>query len=434
VAEPVAAPAASGGHRWHGPGMVLRAFHGGRRAPLATLFALAVLAAAIGPMLARRLDWYPWFRMSDLEVYRAAGESLLQGRPLYDYLTPVPQLLPFTYPPFSATIAMPLALMRESQANWVWTLGSLAVLGWLVLVAFRPFARRFSPSVRPFVVVGVLTAMAYTLPIRDCFHFGQVGIFLAALCLLDCVLPKTRWPRGLMIGFAAAIKLVPGVFIPYLWITGRRRAAAVATAWFVGLSLATAIAMPEASKRYWTSTLFQSGRLGDNAGTSNQSIRGFFLRALPGTGGSVLWFACVLVVVVVGYRWARSASLSGFELRGVAIVGLLSVLVSPVSWIHHLAGWVPLAIGALLGDAHADGRIAWRRVAYAVVGTVFFTLNLPWWGAEVVAKSAMWDIPGRILQDAFGLGALIVVWLLGRMGARSRGQTSATKDPSLVRG
>jgi alpha-1,2-mannosyltransferase len=433
AAAPVAAAPAPahhhGWHLWHGPGMVRRALHGWRQAPLTTLVAMALLALAVGPMLASRLYFHTAFRMSDLEVYRSAGESLLQGRPLYDYLTPVPQLLPFTYPPFSAVIAVPLAWLSQYSANWVWTLGTLGVLCWLVLVSFRPFVRRFSPRYRPFAVAGALAAMAWTLPVRDCFHFGQVGIFLAALCLLDCVLPKTHWPRGMMIGFAAAVKLVPAAFIPYLWLTGRKRAAVVATAWFVGLTIATAIAMPSASKQYWTLALFDSNRLGSNAGTSNQSIRGFFLRVLPGAGGSVLWALAVVVVAVAAYRWARAASLSGFEARGVAIVGLLSVLVSPVSWIHHLAGWVPILTGVLLGE----GR-EWRRVVYAVVGTVFFSLEIPWWGATLVAKHAHWHVPGRILQSGFCLGALFAVWLLGRMAARTRGQTSATPNGTVVSG
>ncbi|MGH8889918.1 MAG: glycosyltransferase family 87 protein [Acidothermaceae bacterium] len=414
-------------HRWHGPGMVRRAFHGGRRAPVASALALVVLAAALWPMLSARLFEHPAFRMSDLEVYRSAGESLIYGRPLYDYLTPVPQLLPFTYPPFSAIVALPLALMGSLLTNWVWTLGSLAVLGWITLVSFRPFVRRFPSKYRPFLVVGALTAMAWTLPARDCFHFGQVGIFLVALCLLDCVLPKTRWPRGILIGFAAAIKLVPGVFIPYLWLTGRRRAAVVATAWFVGFSAATAIAMPSASKKYWTGTLFESGRLGNNAGTSNQALRGMFLRWLPGHLGSVLWVVSVVVVTIFAYRWARSASNSGFEVRGVAIVGLLSVLISPVSWIHHLAGWVPLLIGVLLGD----GR-DWRRVGCAVLATAFFILQIPWYGSTIVAKTADWHVPGRILESGFGLAALFAVWLLGRMESRSKGQTSATRKGNAV--
>jgi alpha-1,2-mannosyltransferase len=265
--------------------------------------------------------------------------------------------------------------------------------------------------------------MAWTEPVRDCFRFGQVGIFLTALCVLDCVLPKTRWPRGLMIGFAAAVKLVPGVFIPYLWFTGRRRAAVVAAAWFVGFSLATAIALPQASKEYWTSTIFDSSRLGSNSGTSNQALRGVFLRALPGAVGTLLWALAVIVVVVCCYRWARSASLAGDELRGVAIVGLLSFLVSPVSWIHHMAGWVPLLIGVLIGE----GRDR-RRVIYAVLAAVFFSLEVPWWGSSIVGRYRYFHIPGRLLQDAFAFGALFAVWLLSRTGAPGRVRTSATPE------
>jgi alpha-1,2-mannosyltransferase len=407
--------------------MVRRALDGGRRAPFTTLLALAVLAAAIGPMLWSRLYAHAEFRMADLEVYRSAGESLLAGRPLYEYLTPVPQLLPFTYPPFSAVVAIPLAVLDAQLVNWVWTLGTCAVLGWLVMVSFRPLVRRFSPTYRPFGVVAVLVAMAWTLPARDCFHFGQVGIFLAALCLLDCALPKTRWPRGMMIGFATAIKLVPGVFIVYLWLTGRRRAAAVAACWFAGLTLASAIAMPRASLTYWTDTLFDSGRLGNNAGTSNQSIRGIFLRALPGTTGTVLWLLCSIAVLFVGYRWARAASLRGLEVRGVAIVGLISVLISPVSWIHHFAGWVPLVIGVIVGD----GR-NWRRVVLAIVGTTFFILKLPWWGITIVARYAEWQVPGRLIENSFAFGALFAVWLLSRLGARSTVRTSATRTPPAM--
>jgi alpha-1,2-mannosyltransferase len=412
---------------WHGPGMVRRALDGGRRAPLAAVLAVLLVLVVIGPMLWVRLYAKADLRLVDLAVYRSAGQSLLHGRPLYGYLTPVPQLLPFTYPPFSALVALLLAAIPARAANWVWTLGSLAVLGWLVLVAFRPLVRRFPVAQRPLVVAAALGAMAWTLPVRDCFRFGQVGIFLAALCVLDCVLPKTRWPRGMLIGIAAAIKLVPGVFIPYLWLTGRRRAAVVATAWFAGLNVATVIAIPQASKDYWTGALFDSNRLGNNANTSNQSLRGIVMRLFPGTVGSMLWVVAVVIVAIVGYRWARSASLSGYEVRAVAIVGLLSVLISPVSWIHHLAGWVPIAIGVVLGN----GRDR-RRVMYAVLGTVFFSLEVPWWGNSIVNEYAHFHVPGRLLQDAFGFGVLFAIWLLGRMESPSRVRMSAIADAEPV--
>ncbi len=56
-------------------------------------------------------------------------------------------------------------------------------------------------------------------------RYGQVGIVLMALCLFDCLPRPTRLPRGALVGLATAVKLVPGIFIPYLWLTGRRRAA-----------------------------------------------------------------------------------------------------------------------------------------------------------------------------------------------------------------
>jgi alpha-1,2-mannosyltransferase len=402
------------GHLWHGPGMVRRALHGARRAPLATTVAFGILLVVVGPLLWHRVFAAHSLRLVDLAVYRDAGRSVLMGRPLYSYLTPVPQLLPFTYPPFSSVVAVPLAMLPFGTASIVWTLGTLAVLGWLVVVSFRPLVRRFGPGSRPVVVAVLVSAMAWTLPIRDEFRYGQVGIFLAALCVLDCVLPKTRWPRGMLIGLAIAIKLTPAVFVPYLWLTGRRRAAVVATLWFVGATLAMAIAMPQASRVFWTSAVFDSKRVGDNAGTPNQSLRSIFLRSMPGTGGTLLWLASAAVVAVVGFHFARKASIEGDEIRGLAIAGLLAVLLSPVAWIHHLAGFIPLVIGGVLGD----GRDR-RRVVYAVVITIFFTLELPWWGATLINYLHHWRFVGRIVQDSFVLGSVGAVWLMGRLSPRT---------------
>ena len=53
----------------------------------------------------------------DVEVYREAGVSILTGRPVYAALTEAPQLLPFTYPPFAALLAIPLALMPFGAAG-----------------------------------------------------------------------------------------------------------------------------------------------------------------------------------------------------------------------------------------------------------------------------------------------------------------------------
>ena len=47
---------------------------------------------------------------------------------------------------------------------------------------------------------------------------------LLALVLVDLGYDLGRW-RGVAIGVAAGVKLTPLIFIPYLWLIGRRRAA-----------------------------------------------------------------------------------------------------------------------------------------------------------------------------------------------------------------
>jgi alpha-1,2-mannosyltransferase len=157
--------------------------------------------------------------------------------------------------------------------------------------------------------------------------------------------------------------------------------------------------------------VFDSGRLGDNAGTSNQSLRSIFLRWMPGHIGALLWLISVLIVAVVGYRKASAVSASGHELDAVALVGMLQVLLSPVAWIHHLAGFVPLAVGALIGDGRRRSR-----VVTGVLIAVFFSLEIPWWGQALLGHHPSGHFFWRLLQDSYTVGALIAAWLLGRTG------------------
>ncbi|MGI4896612.1 MAG: glycosyltransferase 87 family protein, partial [Janthinobacterium lividum] len=107
------------------------------------LVGMLVFLAAAAPIVHRYLVAYPddqW--QVDLEVYREAGRSLLLGRPVYDYETDVPQLLPFTYPTFSAVLSIPLALVPWAVAGWLWTVFQLALLWAVVGLAFAPLLAR----------------------------------------------------------------------------------------------------------------------------------------------------------------------------------------------------------------------------------------------------------------------------------------------------
>src|SRR4029078_10185591 len=82
---------------------------------------------------------------------------------------------------------------------------------------------------------------------------------------------------GLRTGVAAAVKLVPLIFIPHLFLTGKRAAAARALVVFAGLQgLALPIAPQDST--YWTSSLFKTGRIGPVQQPYNQSLDGLMTR------------------------------------------------------------------------------------------------------------------------------------------------------------
>jgi alpha-1,2-mannosyltransferase len=352
-----------------------------------------------------RLDAPLTQRLVDLAVYRDAGRSLLNGRSVYGHLTAPPQRLAFTYPPFAALLSVPLAVIPFSLAGYLWTAGELALTPFITWWGFRRLWPRLGQwwPLALGVIAGLMTQL---LPFRDEVKFGQVDELVVVLCLLDCAVRRPRWPRGVLVGLAAAIKLTPLVFIPYLYLTGRKRAAAVAAVTSVAVSLLTAAALPGTSWDFWTDALFHTSRLQPNAGTSNQSLRGMLLRAdLPHGAFDVLLVLALVVVAVVGYRRAVAAQRID-EVAGVALTGLLAVLLSPVAWIHHLV-WLPLVIGTAVATGRSRARIT------AGIGLVgYFTFSIPWIGFHMLHTA--WPQPlARVVQDGFGLMAvvlLVTVW------------------------
>jgi alpha-1,2-mannosyltransferase len=379
--------------------------------------ALAVLAwiaalAAVEPLVRGYLTSAPDQRMVDLNVYRTGGLSVLQGQPLYAVLTQPPQLLPFTYPPAAALFAVPLALLPWPAAQLAWVPFVYVPLAVVIWFAFAPLLRRASGPLRPVVFAVIFAACAYLFPMRDEIRFGQVDMVLLAMSVADCAARAPRWPRGVLVGLATAIKLVPGVFIVYLWLSGRRRAAVTAAITALAWTLGAWLLLPDDSATYWTSAIFQSGRLGSNAGTSDQSLRGILLREfLPGQAPGALWAVLAAVVAVAGFALVRRLARQSREMEAIAVTALLWVLLSPVSWIHHFVV-VVVVIGAIL----ADGRSRWR-VAIAVATAAFFALTIPWWGQSLLSRPDVPVLAARAVQDAFGIAAVVLVLIIARLPA-----------------
>jgi alpha-1,2-mannosyltransferase len=203
----------------------------------------------------------------------------------------------------------------------------------------------------------------------------------------------------------------------------RRRAAWTAAAGAAGITLGAVLALPGDSADYWLAAVFDSDRLGSNRGTSNQSLRGMLLRL--GYDSGALWLLACLPVAVLGFRLAARAARAGQELAGVAIVGLLAVLLSPVAWIHHLT-WVVVALGVLVGDG-SDRRRVWLAAGV----WAYFWIGVPWYGVRLLTEPAFPHGLARVLQESYGLGALALLPLLAWAASRDAAVTGpASAQPA----
>jgi alpha-1,2-mannosyltransferase len=361
----------------------------------------------------------PWHGGFDLKVYRGAVIWWLHHKPLYTFhrnATPYG----FTYPPFAAFTMLPMALFSQRTTLWINGTFSAVVLVVLTWWLVAPIAARHGWS--RWFAVGVAVPLVYLIePVRETIAYGQVNLYLVALVLVDiALLARGNRLAGVGIGLATAIKLTPGLFILYLLITGRWRAAATALGTFVGATLIAAAAAPGTSKQFWTVTLFETKRVGKVESADNQSVLSLIARAFgTGTLTSVLWVGAAGLVLVLGMLRARRAWRRGDELVGVTLTGLVGCLVSPISWTHHLI-WVVPAILVLVDVAAgtpvaADGEPRTPRLiagATALAASAVFGFSVVWYFANFDGSMPEHGIGAEIGADAYVLAMLALLALV----------------------
>ncbi|MBM7459422.1 glycosyltransferase 87 family protein [Rhodococcus coprophilus] len=308
----------------------------------------------------------------DLLVYRMGARVLLDGGDIYGPIPPVVDDfgLPFTYPPLSAVLFVPLALLPVTLAKYVFGMVSVAAL----VVTLRLVLGRVRPGLSDgvsWVVTAVAVAVALQLePVRETVSFGQINMVLMALVAVDVLAVKPKWPRGVLIGLAAAIKLTPAGFLLLFLLARDWRTSARIVVSAAGFSAAAYVLMPEASTRYWLHALPDTGRIGSAYYAANQSFKAVVARfGPPDPLETALWLgaaAVMLVVAIVAIRLALA--------RGALVLALLAnaaavLLASPVSWSHH---WVWVAPALLVLTFEVLQAPTRRRIAAAIgIGLIF---------------------------------------------------------------
>ena len=365
---------------------------------------LPVLALVVTGMLLHSRGYF-----LDLDVYRLALGVWFAGGDLYGPLPPTEAgvALPFIYPPFAAMLLTPFAVLPWT-VSWILLFAvSLASLG----VTLYVVARRVWPSGG---VQGALAVASAALPLAlllepvlETFDFGQVNLVLMALVAVDCLAVRPRWPRGLLVGVAAAIKLTPAAFVLYFLLRGDRRSAAVAVAAALAATAVGFVVDPASSARYWFG--------GPAAGVSgsifytNQTFQGVVARLgasefVVTASWLVLTAALLAVVAPVVRRTDPPLAL--------VTLAAFALLVSPTSWSHH---WVWIAPAVLVCTARAvrDRSAGWGAAtgALLVVFTVAPFRFLPHDGG----RELLWSGPQMVAGATY---VLLTVAMLALLRAR----------------
>jgi alpha-1,2-mannosyltransferase len=232
--------------------------------------------------------------------------------------------------------------------------------------------------------VGLLTE-----PVFRTLYLGQVNVFLMALIIADLRRPGDRRLKGAATGIAAGIKLVPLVFIPYLLLTRRFRAAAMAAGTFAATVALGFIVIPGDSGDWWLNGLFFSdGRTGFAGWGGNQSLRGLLTR-LAGSlnAGSFWWWFAAVGAAVIGLSAAVVLDRAGHSMLAILATALVGLLDSPISWDHHWVWVVPgiMAAAWYAWQARRDGRRGAARWCAALAAALLL-IFAAWPGA-------LWSVP-----------------------------------------
>jgi alpha-1,2-mannosyltransferase len=322
---------------------------------------LAVVAAAfVGMGVLAFIDNAP--AGGDTAVYQAGAATLLDGQPIYDAdsLAREPDYakLPFTYAPFATVMFIPL-IVFPPQVAWG-ILNAISVLA-TVLVVYLVLSRVprrpawLSPGWGSVLITLPLLASE---PLRVTLEYGQINAVLMALVAVDVLVLKGRKYSGVLIGIAAAVKLVPLIFVVHLLLTGRKADAARAAGTFAGLQLLMLLIAPHDTARFWTHTVFDSSRIGPTEWVWNQSLGGMVRRFTE----SAPWSQPVAYALGAALAAGAMVLIRRFHRRdrpvyAMLVTVFLGLLVSPVSWLHHWVWIVPL-IAMLLAAAGCGNRIA----------------------------------------------------------------------------
>lgn len=342
-----------------------RAWLAGSRGPV--LVGLPLLAVSVTLMLVHTHGYH-----IDLEVYRLGVQTWLAGGDPYGPLPPTISGLglPFIYPIFAAIVLAPFALVPWTVAwvsLFVLSLASLGVTLYVTALRAWPAGGRGGALS---VATLALPLLLWIEPVLETIEFGQVNLILMALVAVDVLAPRPSrwapWPRGMLVGIAAAIKLTPAAFVLFFLLRRDARAAVVAAVTGV---LATALGFLvdwQASATYWFGG--PASGVSGSVFYTNETVQAVVARwGVHGPLLTGIWLVATVVLLVLAVPTIRRAD----PAVAMSATAAFMLLVSPTSWSHH---WVWIAPALIAVGAHAVRTASRGWAAVTAVLAVAFTV------------------------------------------------------------
>ncbi|MEV0298887.1 glycosyltransferase 87 family protein [Nocardia sp. NPDC050710] len=385
------------------------------------LFAISVLVALL-------VHW--WNGYIDLLVYRNGAQVWLDGGELYGPMPPVLGIgLPFTYPPLAALFFAPLALMPLHLAEVLVVATNVVSLGitlWLVLARIRPGLDRLTTLT---LVIAALGFANFLEPVRQTFGFGQINLVLMAAISLDCLVRKPFWPRGMLIGIAVSVKLIPAGYLLYFLLRKDWKAAGTLVVSAIGAVGLGFLLFPRDSVEYWFHTLADTGRIGPPYFAGNQSIKGMAFRlGVSDSLATLIWITLSLVAVTLAAIWMHRLIEAGATVAALLVNAAAVLLVSPVSWSHHWV-WVAPALVVAADSIVRGRRNPWYLGAVGAL-TVLFLIGPQW----LLPHSRDFELDWAWWQQLIGSSYVIATFavLVAAVATYHPAIAEAGKDDAIV--
>ncbi|GAB4588259.1 glycosyltransferase 87 family protein [Nocardia sp. IFM 10818] len=338
-----------------------------------TLFVLALTAPLALVLVAVTCDpWLPNVGIlvggMDVHVYRDGAFRILHDIPLYT--EPTFRGLQYTYTPFSTLVFTFFYLIPWAWVNTVWLWINLGILLACVLMCWRILGYRLTPELCTASVL-LATTCIFLEPVRTTLFFGQINLLLMLLVLWDFSRKDGSLLRGMGVGIAAGIKLVPLYYIVQYLALRQWRSAATASAVFAATVLGSWLLLPADSREYWTSTFFESSRIAPDTHPANQSLRGALAHLTGNAAPLWLWILVAGAVTLVSLFVTTRLYEQGNPLLSITLTGLTACAISPFSWGHHWVWFIPLLV-YLLHRAQSNARW-WPAALSLYISTAAWT-------------------------------------------------------------